>query len=90
MAEQVGVRLRQVHRIRAPLTGRFQCNGAQHTALIRITNTSFPSAIDTSNAVFTIKAPITVDYPNTNMDTLTSCSTINIQWSKSTALENYT
>jgi hypothetical protein len=59
-------------------------------ALIRITNTSFPSAIDTSNAVFTIKAPITIDYPNTNQDTLVSCSTINIQWSKTTALENYT
>ncbi|MEI7924221.1 MAG: AMP-binding protein, partial [Planctomycetota bacterium] len=59
-------------------------------ALIRLTNTSFPSAVDTSNAVFTIKAPITVDYPNLTSDTLTGCSTINIQWSKTTAFENYT
>ncbi|MFN8299565.1 MAG: hypothetical protein U0T75_10690, partial [Chitinophagales bacterium] len=58
-------------------------------ALVRITNTSFPSAIDTSNAVFTIKAPVTVDYPNVTADTLTGCSTISIQWSKTSAFENY-
>jgi hypothetical protein len=59
-------------------------------ALVRITNTSFPSAIDTSDAVFTIKAPITIDYPVNVNDTLTSCSTINIQISKSSNFENYT
>ncbi|MFY7886284.1 MAG: hypothetical protein ACOVOV_15715, partial [Dolichospermum sp.] len=59
-------------------------------ALIRITNASFPTAIDTSNAVFTIKAPVTIDYPNLSSDTLTGCSSINITFSKSTAIENYT
>ena len=58
-------------------------------ALIRLTNTSFPSAIDTSNAVFTILAPVTIDYPNLVSDTVTGCSTINVQWSSSNALETY-
>jgi hypothetical protein len=57
-------------------------------ALVRITNTSFPTAIDTSNAVFTIKAPVTVDVPNTSTS-LTGCSALNIQWTRSTAFNNY-
>jgi hypothetical protein len=57
-------------------------------ALVRITNTSFPSAVDTSNAVFTIVAPVTVDNPNIGT-TLTNCSTINITWSKTVSFYNY-
>ncbi|MEI6852536.1 MAG: hypothetical protein WCL06_06815, partial [Bacteroidota bacterium] len=57
-------------------------------ALIRLTNTSFPTAVDTSNAVFTIFAPVTVDYPNTGTS-LTGCSTVNIQWSRTNTFNNY-
>ncbi|HNW90498.1 MAG TPA: hypothetical protein PKN48_12605, partial [Bacteroidales bacterium] len=58
-------------------------------ALIRITNTTWPSnIIDTSNAVFTILAPVTVDYPNIG-ESLTGCSSINIQWSRTTNFANY-
>ncbi|MEI6852088.1 MAG: hypothetical protein WCL06_04565, partial [Bacteroidota bacterium] len=58
-------------------------------ALIKITNTTWPAnIIDTSNAVFTIFAPVTVDYPNTG-NTLTGCSTVNIQWSRTTYFSNY-
>ncbi len=57
-------------------------------ALIRITNTSFPSAVDTSNAVFTILAPVTVDNPNIGT-TLITCSTIPITWSRTTNFSNY-
>ena len=57
-------------------------------ALVRITNTSFPTAIDTSNAVFTIKAPVTVDYPNT-AGSITGCSTIPITWSRTNTFTNY-
>ncbi len=57
-------------------------------ALIRLTNTSFPTAIDTSNAVFTIQAPVTVDNPNTGSN-LTACSTIGINWSRTTNFNNY-
>ena len=57
-------------------------------ALIRITNTSFPTAMDTSNAVFTIKSPVSVDYPYT-LQNLTTCAPVNIQWSRTTAFGNY-
>jgi hypothetical protein len=57
-------------------------------ALVRITNISFPTAIDTSNAVFTIISPVTVDNPNTSTN-LTGCSTISINWSRTTAFGNY-
>jgi hypothetical protein len=57
-------------------------------ALVRITNTSFPTAIDTSNAVFTIKAPVTVDVPNTSTS-LTGCSSLNIMWTRTSAFNNY-
>ncbi|MFY8020730.1 MAG: hypothetical protein ACOVP1_06010, partial [Bacteroidia bacterium] len=59
-------------------------------ALIRLTNNTLNTIIDTSNAVFTIKAPVTIDYPNLNSDTLTGCSTINIAFSKTSSFENYT
>jgi hypothetical protein len=59
-------------------------------ALIRLTNNTLNTIIDTSDAYFTIKAPVTIDYPNLVSDTLTGCSTINISFSKSTSLENYT
>ncbi|HQI70990.1 MAG TPA: hypothetical protein PLT47_09585, partial [Bacteroidales bacterium] len=58
-------------------------------ALIRITNTTWPSnIIDTSNAVFTILAPVTVDYPNTGTS-LTGCSNVNIQWSRTSNFNNH-
>ena len=57
-------------------------------ALVRLSASASATAIDTSNAVFTIKAPITLDYPTLITDTVTSCSTINIIWSKSTAFES--
>ncbi len=57
-------------------------------ALVRITNISFPTAIDTSNAVFTIISPVTVDNPNTSAN-LTGCSTISLNWSRTTAFGNY-
>ncbi|MFT4684331.1 MAG: hypothetical protein ACI83H_002813, partial [Glaciecola sp.] len=56
-------------------------------ALVRLTNTVVSSITDTSDAVFTIKAPITVDYPVDVNDTLTSCSTFNVSFSKTGAFE---
>lgn len=57
-------------------------------ALVRITNTSFPSAIDTSNAVFTIRAPILISFPINVNDTLTTCNSINVLFNKNTNFEN--
>jgi hypothetical protein len=57
-------------------------------ALIRITNLTVTQISDTSNAVFTILAPVTVDNPNTGT-TLTTCSTVPITWSRTTNFNNY-
>jgi uncharacterized lipoprotein YmbA len=50
-------------------------------ALIRIINVSFPTAIDTSNAVFTILPPLTLETQNGGQ-TLTSCSPVNIVYTR--------
>ncbi|OFY87430.1 MAG: hypothetical protein A3F72_04325, partial [Bacteroidetes bacterium RIFCSPLOWO2_12_FULL_35_15] len=56
-------------------------------ALVRITNNTVTAIVDTSNAVFTIKAPITIDAPLSGP--LTTCSSVNINWSRTTAYGNY-
>ncbi|MBK7958466.1 MAG: hypothetical protein IPK03_10335 [Bacteroidetes bacterium] len=56
-------------------------------ALIRLTNVSFPSAIDYSDAVFNIRPPVYVSVLN-NITTLTACSTLNINWQR-TSNANY-
>jgi len=56
--------------------------------LVRITSALFPAASDTSNTIFTILAPVTVDDPNTAI-TLTTCSSYSINWSRTTAFNNY-
>ncbi|HNW90499.1 MAG TPA: T9SS type A sorting domain-containing protein [Bacteroidales bacterium] len=58
------------------------------TCLVRITNTTVGTIQDVSDAVFTILAPVTVDYPNLGTS-LTTCSNINIQWSRTTNFANY-
>ncbi len=58
------------------------------TCLVRITNTTVGTIQDVSDAVFTIIAPVTVDYPNTGAS-LTGCSQVNIQWSRTSNFNNY-
>ncbi|MBK7958468.1 MAG: hypothetical protein IPK03_10345 [Bacteroidetes bacterium] len=60
------------------------------TFLIRLTNFSYPSSSDTSNAVFTVIPRIWVSTLNTTAN-YTACNAVNISWlrSNNTAFNNY-
>jgi hypothetical protein len=55
-------------------------------ALVRLTNVSFPTAMDTSNAVFSITRPVTVSGPAT----VTSCANTTITTTRPTSYSSTT
>ncbi|MBK7958465.1 MAG: hypothetical protein IPK03_10330 [Bacteroidetes bacterium] len=60
----------------------------QNRALVRITNVTYPTAIDTSPNFFTIRPAVHVTSPNA-ATTYTSCNNLNITWTVGSGFNNY-